>query len=408
MVVDWEIQLVHGSFGRITALATNAGGVLAAGADSHEREQSEAIVASFTRDGRPRYRVTLDQPRSTMSPGRAVAVAIAAGAGGEAYVVASAALQVGSAAVALSLLDARGRVLFARELELSAQHASLVIDASGDAVVVGSSLAGHELTLLKVARDGTRGWTRSYPFEGAVPRLLRFGDGLALVGSLHGTAQFGDAKLTRRESVPYHCAGQEAVCEDGATSLLVAELDALGNPLRARLLGAPTSRLVMSDAAVTRDGRILVTGEYSGPASELGKVSLCELEPGMPEAEENAFRETGWDRHVCTCRSDRRDLFLLELGPGAEPRWAKTLALGTQAPRIVASDGGELRWGAELARVPDATETRGPPNPLALWSLTGDGVVNARRSAPVGFRNMAGGDGALYVSDAHVLRKTKW
>lgn len=47
-VVDWEIQLVHGSFGRITALAANAGGVLAAGADSHERVQSEAIVASFT------------------------------------------------------------------------------------------------------------------------------------------------------------------------------------------------------------------------------------------------------------------------------------------------------------------------------------------------------------------------
>ena len=283
----------------------------------------------------------------------------------------------------------------------------MVIDANGDAILVGSSPAG-QLILLKVARDGKRGWTRSYPFEGAVPRLLRLGEGLALVGSIHGTAQFGDAKLTRRESVSYHCAGKDVVCDDVASSLLVAELDALGTPLSARLLGAPTSRLLLSDAVVTRDGRILVTGEYSGPASELGKVSLCELEPGMPEEEETRFRETGWDTHVCTCRSDRRDLFLLELGPGAEPRWAKTLALGAQAPRIVASEDGQLRWGAELARAPGATDTRGPPNPLALWSLARDGVVSARRVAPVGLRNMAGGDGALYVSDAHVLRETSW
>lgn len=405
LVVDWQVELTHGSFGRIAALAANAGGVLVAGSDSHARAQAEAIVASFTQDGRPRYRVKLEQPRSTLSPGRAFAFALAAGANGEAYVLSNAVLHDWSTVVALSLLDARGGVLFTQELEISVLAASVVADANGDAVVAGWSTKTKALTLFKVARDGKRAWSKSYPFDGTLPRLLRFGDGLALVGSLHGTAEFGDVKLARRENVSYRCAGQEAVCEDGASSLLIVELDAAGTPLKARLLGAPANRVVVSDAAVTAGGHLVVTGEFSGPTAELGKVSLCELEPGMPAVTPDSFRETGWDRRVCTCSSDRRDLFLLELAPGAEPVWATTLAVGAPAPRVAAGENGELRWGAGVGQAPDKP---GPATANVLWSLGPTGVVSARRSAPGVPLNLTAGDGALYLSDEHVLRKTSW
>ncbi len=405
---DWEVEVVHGGFGWITTLAANPGGVLVAGAESDVRARAEAIVASFDRDGRQRYRVKLGQPQSSLSPARSVATAIAAARAGEAYVLSTAARASGSAAVALSLLDPQGRVLFTDPLELSAQSSpSLVVDADGAVIVAGTPPGGGGFVLLKLAHDGARLWTQAYPYVSLFePRLVKLGEGFAVVASLHGAAQFGAQELTRRETISYRCSGQATTCQEGASSLLVAELDARGAPLRQRLLGPSGSRLLVSDVAVTADRRILVTGEYAGPAIALDNVSLCELEPGMPEREENRFRESGYDRHVCDCRGDRRDLFLLELGADAEPRWARTLAVGGRAPRVSVNASGEVRWAAELARPLQSTQSW--ENAFELWALDANRTLGGRRSAPVLLRQMAAGEGALYMTDQHMLRKTSW
>jgi len=114
---DWEKTVARGPSAAINALAATGDGVLVAGAESRERAQSQPFVAAFDADGRERYRVTLDEPRSTTTPARGVAVAVAGTASGGAYVVSTAARVDGSSVVALlaprcarshSLLDAGG------------------------------------------------------------------------------------------------------------------------------------------------------------------------------------------------------------------------------------------------------------------------------------------------------------
>jgi hypothetical protein len=405
---DWEKAVARGPFAAIKALAATSDGVLVAGAESREREQSGPFVASFDAEGHERYRVTLDQPRSTTTPPRARAVALASTTSGEAYVVSTALHVDGSGAVALSLVDARGHLRFSIPVELSLRdEPSLVVEPNGDVIVAGSLPSGQQFTVFKQTQAGTRVWTKTYAISGDMLRLVRVGQRLLLVGSLHGTIQFGATRLAQTEKVEFHCAGDPYPCEERALSLLVAELGATGEPLRARLLGPPSGRLSVSDVAVTGDG-LLVTGQYEGPPVELGRVALCELEAGMPEAESRTFHELGGGPH-CSCRLDRRDLFLLALDAEGEPRWAKTLALGAPKPRVTAGAKGEVRWVAEGPAVASASgPTADVSSQVSLWSLEAGGAVSTRRATAGSLSQMAAGSGAVYLSDQRVLRKTKW
>lgn len=405
---DWEKSVARGPSSAIHALAALGDGVLVAGAESSERAQSQPFVAAFDADGRERYRVTLDQPRSTTTPPRAAAIAVAGTASGEAYVVSTAAQDDGSGAVVLSLVDSRGRLRFSTPVELSVlTEPSLVVEPNGDVIVAGSLPSGQEFVVFKQTQMGTRIWTKVYAVSGGVLRLVRLGQRLLLVGSLGGTAQFGAARLARTENVAFRCAGDPHPCQERALSLLFAELGPTGEPLRARLLGPANGRLSVSDVAVAGDG-LLVTGEYEGPPVELGKLALCELDGGMPEPESRVFHELGGGPH-CSCRRDRRDLFLLALDAEGEPRWAETLALGGPTPRVAADTRGEIRWAAEGSTVAAANgSTADVSSEVSLWSLNAAGAVSTRRRAPGGFRQMTAGPGGLYLSDQRVLRKTKW
>jgi hypothetical protein len=405
---DWDKTVARGPSGWINALAARPGGVVVVGADASKSGQGEPFVASLDGDGRERFRVKLGEPRSTLARPRAVAVVAAATAADEVYVVSIAVRSAAPTAVGLTLLDASGRARFSIPLELSAQVApSLVVEPNGDVFVGGWLPSGSEFAVSKVSHDGTRSWTKTYPLAGSALRLLRFGEGLVLVGSLSGRLEFGASSLARTETIEYRCAGDDRPCADPATSLFLAELGPAGEPLRARLLGSASSRLSLSDATVSGD-RLVVTGEYSGPPTALGTAALCELEPGMPELEApGAFREMG-EAPRCACRRDRRDLFLLSLDARAEPRWAKTLAVGAQAPLLAAGDG-ELRWAANLWR--NTAAAGGRPNgngELALWSLDAEGSVRVRRGVPGSVRQMVATPGAVYLSDQRRVRKTQW
>jgi len=413
---DWEKTVARGPFAAINALAATLDGVLVAGGESREREQSEAFVAAFDADGHERYRVTLDQPRSTTRPPRARAVAVAATTSGDAYVVSTASHVDGSGTVALSLVDARGDLRFSVPVALSTRsEPSLVVEPNGDVIVAGFVPSGQEFTVFKQTQAGARVWTKTYALPCDTLRLVRVGQRLLLVGSLHGTGQFGATRLAQTEKVEFQCAGDPHPCEGPALSLLVAELGPTGEPLRARLLGPPSGRVSVSDVAVAGDA-VLVTGEYQGPPSELGKVALCELEGGMPEPESRIFHELGGGPY-CSCRLDRRDLFLLALDAEGEPRWAKTLALGVPNPRVRAGAKGEIRWVAEGPAVASAS---GPAvasasrpsadvsSQVSLWSVDAGGVVGTRQATAGSLSQMAAGPSAVYLSDQRVLRKASW
>jgi len=383
--------------------------VLVTGADAAKAGAGEPFVASFDANGRERFRVKLDQPRSTLAPPRAVAVAAAATSAGDAYVVSLAARSAGPTAVALSLLDTGGRVRFSVPLELSGQvEPALVVEPDGAVLVGGSLPSGREFAIVKLTHDGTRAWTKTYPVVGSTPRLLRFGSGLALVGALSGTAEFGDVKLARTETLQFRCSGDEHACDERAQALFVAELGPEGETVRARVLGGPASRISLTGVAASGD-RLFVTGEYAGPPVAVGRTALCELEPGMPEREETGgFRELGDGPH-CSCRGDQRDLFLLSLGTAAEPRWARTLALGGQTPRLALGGDGALRWAAEVWRSDNDGDARSRGKALLeLWSLDAEGAVSRRRAAAAHFRHMAAGGSAVYLSDERTLRKATW
>jgi hypothetical protein len=406
---DWE-RKVAGESEWIALLAAAPTGVLVAGGETHRHGESRPFVASFDRLGRRRFRVRLQEPKATTSPQRAAAQAIAVAPSGDAYVVATASGKDARVATSLVLLDAAGHVRFTTPLELFFTS-SLVVDADGGVIAAGRGPTRDGVKLVKFARDGTRVWTKAYPYAWGTPRLVRLPAGLALVGTLRGTAEFGETCLARNEQVEYRCADDEHPCEDGASGLVVAVLDAAGEPLHAHLFGSPASRLVFSDASVTAAGHLLITGEYSGPPAALGNVTLCELEPGMPELDRSGFHEAGRGPR-CDCRSDRRDLFALELDAQAEPLWATTLALGAPTPGLASGPGGEIRWAAQVWHEPRPGDQGSKRSThLELWTLQAGGTVGLRRATRSGLdspREMVENDGAIYFCDERTLRKTSF
>ena len=158
------------------------------------------------------------------------------------------------------------------------------------------------------------------------------------------------------------------------------------------------------------DGRIVVTGEFYGPPLRLGSLSLCEMQPGMPPAEESAFnRSPDGGRGPCSCDPYQRDLFLLALDKQGEPLWAKTLGLGHRAPRVTIGANGNIVW---VARIRHAGDLGKPTNPakdtvVSLWELDAKGAVLRRRGIASGGANLlkSAADGGVYLSDSRVLQR---
>ncbi len=401
--VEWQRTVARSAGAYISALAPRARGVLVGGGDSQWRASATAFAVSLDRDGRERYRVHFDEPRSDTSPQQARVRSLAALDTGEAYVLVTATKKFSIGAASLALLGARGERRFTLPLDFFGELLALAPD--GAVVVAGELPSGKGLRLVKYDHAGKRAWEKTFLFTGTPARLLRVRDHFLLVSSFQGVAEFGATRLTRTEQLEYRCAGSELACPARATSLLVAAFDEVGDPLWARLFGSASQLFLASDMVVTPDERLLVTGEYAGPPLTVGKGELCELQAGMPEPDPSGFRELG-DAWKCRCRHDRRDLFVLELDQDGEPRWAKTLALGSPAPAIAVSTTGEIRWAAHVWQQAAATE-RGALE-LELWSLVDDGTVSARRVTPGGLGALALEDRLVFLSDEHSVRAVRW
>lgn len=402
----WERRAVKGDGGWIADVATHRRGVLLVGAESTRRGHAEPFVASFADDGRELYRATLGEPRSTTTPSRAVAVAAAAAPNGDAYVVATAARIDAPPAVQLTLLDAEGKQRFSSPLELSGQaEPKLAVDAAGDAVVAGMPASGRALVIAKYAPDGARRWAQTFDYSGDVPRVAAVGSRIVLVASFHGSARFGSHAVQHTGTQPYRCGSDPAQCERPSRALLVVELDGDGTAARARILGSSSAVIQISDLAPLPGGGLVVSGEFSGARAELGAVSACELEPGLPEPEPVVFRERAdVTTQRCVCRNERRDLFVAELGAGGEPVWWKTLALGEPDARLAAAHDGPMLWGARLSD----TSTGGGESTASVWTLDDSGTVRSRHTTSAPVRELSVGASGAYVSDAHTLRRISW
>jgi hypothetical protein len=379
---------------------------LVAGADSSERKQWAPFVAAFAEDGRERFRILLHEsaPSSTKPP-RAAAVAIARTQSGSVYVLSTAAQTGSPTSVTLTLLEADGRQRFSVPIDLFGQvPPALHADSQGHAIVVGIREPGALLGILKFADDGTLRWSKNYRYEGDVPRLAEVGDRLLLAGSFHGSVEFGDVAASHTATLFVSCGTEEARCEAKGKALVVAELDAAGDAVRARMFGAPAASITLSGVAARPEGRSVLTGEFQGPNVVLGSVSLCEREPGMPPADATGFREREGAFYACSCREGGRDLFALELGADLMPRWAKILATGRPQPRIAwSAAAGGLVWAAHTSR---STGENG--GELSLWEVDSDGRVTSRRSAPGPFSELAvAEDRIAYLSDRKRLMRAK-
>jgi hypothetical protein len=228
-----------------------------------------------------------------------------------------------------------------------------------------------------------------------------------LAASFHGAARFGNEAVHQHGTVQMPCEGAARGCEEPSRALLVAEFNELGEPVRVRSFGTPASVFVPSDLAMLPDGGVAVTGEFRGPRTALGGLSICELEQGMPSAETPLFRELGGgDGPLCPCRSNRRDLFVLRLSQSGEPVWVKTLAVGGHQPKLGVTSSGTLTWAAQIGN-PDAKAEDELPTRFSLWTLDDAGAARDRRSASAIVERFAMGDDAAYVSDGKTLRKIR-
>jgi hypothetical protein len=186
----------------------------------------------------------------------------------------------------------------------------------------------------------------------------------------------------------------------------MVELDADGEAVQSRLFGGPSNVVAVSSLAALPDGRLIVTGEFYGPQMRIGSLSLCEMQPGMPPSEERVI-EPGAP-NPCSCRKDRRDLFLLALDPQAEPIWVKTLALGYPEPKVAIDARGNIVW---TARTRGALEPAKPGeaggSALSVWELDPAGTVLSRRSNARGGSSLMATalDGSVYLSDTRTLQR---
>lgn len=404
----WERLAARGIAGWVADLSADEGGVFAAGADSSRQTGARSFVASYARDGRERFRVSLDQTAiSGLKPPRASAVSLAAAGNGAVYALSVAASPPAGTALHLTLLDASGRERFSVPLELSAQvPARVVADSRGDAFVIGLALSG-ELTVAKYSSDGARAWLNRYPYEGELPWLAIVGDHLALAASLHGFAELGAERTTRLGSFHYRCEDTARECEADARALFVAELDGDGKAVKRALFGSASNAVSASGFAALPDGRLIVTGEFYGPPLVMGNRTLCELQPGMPARESGLFREAGsGDAHACDCRTDQRDLFVLELSRDGVPLWIKTLALGEPKPRVAAGADGGIIWAAQVTSASPPLGAPATSSALHVWQLDASGFVRRRQSASRAFKLLSvAANGAVYVSDGRNLQR---
>ena len=408
LALTWDLIAAKGVAGWVADLSADEDGVFAAGADSSSRTGAQSFVASYDREGHERFRVSLDKTAiSGLKPPRASAFSVAAAGHGAVYALTLAANAPALASLHLSLLEATGRERFSVPLELSTQVGARVIaDTLGDAFVIGLAPSG-ELTLAKYASTGARAWLKRYPYQGDLPWLALAGDHLALAASLHGFAEFGAKRLSLLDTFRYHCEDTTRECEAEARALLIAELDGDGNAVQSALLGSASNSVSVSGFAALPDGRLVVTGEFSGPALAMGNVTLCELQPGMPARESAVFREgNNAAAHACDCRGDQRDLFVLELSRSGLPLWAKTLALGQAQPRIAASADGSIIWAAQTATDSAELAASAKSSALAWWQLDANGLVRQRQSAERALRLMTvAADGGAYISDGRNLQR---
>jgi hypothetical protein len=324
------------------------------------------------------------------------------------YVLTISAQIHGPTRVQLTLLDDAGKPRFTTPLELSGQAApALLADSEGNAIVAGAVVSGGALGIVKYTPAGVRSWFKTYEYTGDIPLLAESRGRLVLAASFHGVARFDDQRVEHAGKLEYRCGAAVAACDDASRALLIVELDAAGNALQSRVFGSPASRISISDLKARPDGGVFVTGEFSGPSTLVGQHSLCELEAGMPAAESSAFRELGAGAiESCDCRKDQRDLFLLQLGPDAEPVWVKTLALGMQRPRLAVTPSGELAWAAQTWQVAQQQGTGG--GALSLWRLDATGEVRSRHTAKRPFALMASAGEGTYVSDGRRLLRTRF
>lgn len=238
-----------------------------------------------------------------------------------------------------------------------------------------------------------------------VPELAATASRIVLAASFHGTAKFGVHVATHAGIQKFRCGSDPAECERPARALLVVELDPDGNPVHTRVLGSSSSVIGVCDLTVLANERVWVTGECSGPRTEIGVASVCELEAGLPDPQPVGFPEHATvTTQRCMCRQERRDLFVAELSARAEPVWFKTLALGEPAARLGVMSANQMVWGARLF---DTAEPNGKAV-SALWVLDRAGAVQRRATTAALSGELTVGESGVYESDAQTLRRIAW
>ena len=260
--------MARGPWASIDALAATSDGVLVAGAESSKRAQSEPFVAAFEADGRERYRITLAEPRSTTTPPRARAVALAATPSGDAYVVSTATRVGGTGAVVLSLVDAHGRLRFSTSVELSilaepSRALSLLVAELGptgeplQARLLGPPSARLSVSDVAVASAGL---LVTGEYEGPPIEL-----GKVALCELEGGMPEPEPRTFHELGGGPHCA-----CRRDRRDLFLLALDASLEPRWATTLalGGPTPRVTAGAR-----GEILWAAESSGSTATHGSTA---------------------------------------------------------------------------------------------------------------------------------------